>query len=180
MRGRAQQGLASSRRNVYILQTFRLLLTEWSPEPGGDRMARTAKDVTDAELAVLEVLWRRGESSIREIADELYPGGASSELATVQKLCERLVAKSFVARHRGRRPQLFAAAVDRQQLIGRQLKLVADKLCAGSYTPLLNHLVEGSALTAEEIGALRDLVQRLDQGEVTPKSARPNRPRGRR
>ena len=123
-------------------------------------MARTPKDVTDAELAVLEVLWEAGPLSIRDVADRLYPGGGTSEYATVQKLCERLVGKGCVARDRRHRPQQFRAAIDRDELIGRQLKSVADKLCGGAYTPLLNHLLQGGSLTAAEIKSLKSLVPR--------------------
>ena len=38
-------------------------------------MARQVKDVSDGELAVAQVLWDRGPSSIRQIADLLFPGG---------------------------------------------------------------------------------------------------------
>src|SRR5438552_2990298 len=38
-------------------------------------MARTPQDVTAAELAVLQVLWDRGPSTRRQIADAIYPGG---------------------------------------------------------------------------------------------------------
>lgn len=126
-------------------------------------MPRNAKDVTDAELAVLEILWQRGRRAIRELTDALYPGGGPSELATVQKLCERLAEKGFVARDRRTRPQQFSAAIDREELIGRQLKQVADKLCAGSLTPLLSHLVKGHTFRKDEIAGLSALVERLDR-----------------
>ena len=135
-------------------------------------MPRNAKDVTDAELAVLEVLWQRGRSAIRELTDALYPQGGASELATVQKLCERLAAKGFVARDRRTRPQTFSAAIDRQELIGRQLKAVADKLCAGSLTPLLSHLVAGRVLERHEVAELQALIDRLDRTPKAPKDKR--------
>ena len=49
-------------------------------------MAREPQDVTEAELALMQVLWDRGTSSTRQIADVLYPGGSASEYATAQKL----------------------------------------------------------------------------------------------
>ncbi len=125
-------------------------------------MARTPKDVTDAELAVLEVLWSRGGSSVREVVDELYPAAGNSECATVQKLCERLIAKGYVSRDRRRRPHRFRATVDRDELIGRQLRSVADRLCEGSITPLLNRLVEDVDLRPDEVRRLRELVDELD------------------
>jgi predicted transcriptional regulator len=134
-------------------------------------MGRPPKDVTEAELAVLQVLWERGPSSVRELADVLYPGGGPSELATVQKLLERLLAKRCAARERRSRPQRFRAAIDRVELIGRRLQAVAETLCEGSYTPLLTHLVEGGALGQEELRHLRDLVERLER-------ARPRRREG--
>ncbi len=126
-------------------------------------MPRNAKDVADAEHAVLEILWQKGRSAIRELTDVLYPAGGPSELATVQKLCERLAEKGFVARDRRTRPQLFSAAIGREELIGRQLRQVADKLCAGSLTPLLSHLVKGHTFTKDDVAELSALVERLDR-----------------
>ena len=40
-------------------------------------MARTAQDVTDAELAVLQVLWDEGPATIRRLTDVLYPAGGA-------------------------------------------------------------------------------------------------------
>ena len=53
-------------------------------------MARTPRDITDAELAVLQVLWDAGPLPIRRITGRLYPGGTAAQYATVQKLLERL------------------------------------------------------------------------------------------
>ena len=125
-------------------------------------MARTPKEVTDAELSVLEVLWQQECATARELAALLYPGGSTSETATVQKLCERLLAKNYVARDATVRPATFRAAVDRPDLIGRHLKNLADKLCAGSLTPLLTQLVESASLDPDDLQQLREQVDRLD------------------
>src|SRR5436309_1856192 len=49
-------------------------------------MARTPKDVTDAELRVLQALWELGPSTIRQLTDRLHPGGGPARYATVQVL----------------------------------------------------------------------------------------------
>jgi BlaI family penicillinase repressor len=126
-------------------------------------MARTRKDVTNAELAVLQVLWQRGPSSRRQITDELYPGGGPAHYTTVQKLLERLAAKGLVRRRHGERVVTFRAVVDRETLINRKLRDVADKLCDGSLTPLLMNLVRSETLTETELQELRDLVQELSR-----------------
>ena len=119
-------------------------------------------DVTDAELSVLQTLWDRGPSTIRELTDHLYPGGTTVHYATVQKLLDRLTTKGYVRRRRRRRSHIYVAAATRDALIARRLRDVADKLCEGSLTPLLTHLVNSSELATTDLHALRALVNRLD------------------
>jgi predicted transcriptional regulator len=125
-------------------------------------MVRKPQDVTDAELAILQVLWESGPAAIRHLTDVLYPGGAASQYATVQKLLERLEAKGYVNRDRSASVHIFSAAVGRDELIGRRLQAVAESLCAGSLTPLLTHLVRAQSLSAEERAALRSLIDEID------------------
>src|SRR5215217_7602190 len=99
-------------------------------------MSRTPTEVTDAELAVLQELWDLGPATIRQLTDRLYPAGSASCYATVQKLLERLEGKGFVTRDRSGAVHAFAACVCRDELIGRRLRTVAEKLCGGSLTPL--------------------------------------------
>ena len=126
-------------------------------------MARTPQDITDAELSVLQVLWDQGSATIRQITDRLYPAGGVSHYATVQKLLERLEAKAFVKRDRGGGVHVFSAALGREELIGRKLQALAEKLCEGSLTPLLTHLVQARRLSARERQELRALIDELDQ-----------------
>lgn len=124
-------------------------------------------DVTEAELAVLRLLWGQPAAPIREIMQQLYPAGTQSDYATVQKLLERLEAKRCVTRNASEVPHRFSAAVGRGELIGRRLREVADKLCGGSVAPLVTSLVESRALTPREIGQLRELIDRLDKSPKT-------------
>jgi predicted transcriptional regulator len=115
-------------------------------------------NVTDAELSVLEVLWDRGQTTIGEITEAIYRKKTTSRYATVQKLLERLEAKGCVKRDRSGFAHHFSAAIERQHLIGQGLQEVAEKLCDGSLTPLLVHLVESTRLSAEDRKRLRKLI----------------------
>jgi predicted transcriptional regulator len=126
-------------------------------------MARTPQDVTDTELAVLQTLWEGGPATIRQLTDALYPGGGPAQYGTVQKLLDRLEAKGCVQRARTATAHTFAAAIGREELIGRRLQVMAEKLCGGSLTPLLTHLVRARRLSARERQELRSLIDDLDQ-----------------
>jgi predicted transcriptional regulator len=119
--------------------------------------------VTDAELAVLQVLWEQGPANRRQITNVLYPGGTPAHYTTVQKLLERLAAKSYVSADRAETPVRFAATISRDELISHRLRDVADTLCEGSLTPLLTNLVRAKPLSAREVQELRDLLDELKQ-----------------
>lgn len=128
-------------------------------------MARkSSKDVTEAELTILQALWEHGPATIRRLAERVYGEGGASTYATVQKLLDRLEVKGDVVRDRSESVHVFRAATDRDELIGRKLQAVAETLCGGSLTPLLSHLVQGGRLSAQERNDLRSLIERLDQG----------------
>jgi predicted transcriptional regulator len=135
-------------------------------------MARTPRDVTDTELAILQVLWDQGPATIRRLTDVLYPGGGTAAYATVQKLLERLEAKGCVRRDRNTAAHTFAAAVGRDELIGRRLQAVAEQMCGGSLTPLLTHLVRARRLNARERQELRSLIDELDRENRTRRDRR--------
>ena len=130
-------------------------------------MARTPQDVTDTELSILQALWDRQPATIRQLTEVLYPGGGQAHYATVQKLLDRLEAKGCVFRHRNQTPHIFEAAVGRDELISRKLEDVAEKLCGGSLTPLLTHLVRARRLSSRQRQELRDLIDALDAKNPT-------------
>jgi BlaI family transcriptional regulator, penicillinase repressor len=125
--------------------------------------------VTGAELKLLEALWERGEATIRDLRDLVYPEGGGSKFATVQKLLARLATKRLVGRRKDDANWVFRPLVGREELIGGELRRVADRLGGNSMTPLLTYLVEAGELSAKERADLRRLL------DDEPASNRPPR-----
>ena len=137
-------------------------------------MARDAQDITEAELTLMRRLWDARRASIRQLADALYPAGAgAAQYATVQKQLERLEAKGFVRRDRSLFVHVFEPTIDRDELIGRRIRSMAEKLCGGSLVPILSHLARSKSLSARERRALRELIDRPEEGR--PDDRRPNK-----
>lgn len=126
-------------------------------------MAPSGRDVTDAELAIMRVLWDAGPSTVRQLHERLYDGGGPSAHATVQKLLERLEAKAFVRRDRSGPVQRFEAVLVIEDLVDYRLRAFADQLCGGSLATLLSHLVDGRNVAAKDRKVLRDFLGQLDQ-----------------
>jgi BlaI family penicillinase repressor len=127
-------------------------------------MARKPQDVTEAELAVLRQLWEQGPQTIRQLTAALYAGD-DAQYSTVKKLLERLEAKDCVRRDRSEAVHVFAAAIDREDLVDRRLREVAEALCDGSITPLLTHAARHKRLTKEQREMLRTLIDDLEKKE---------------
>lgn len=121
-------------------------------------MAGNDKSVSDGELGVLEVLWRRGKATVREITADVYEDQSFSKYQSVQKLLERLEKKGCVCRDRSTPAHTFEPSVERDEILGHRLEQVADSLCGGSLTPLLMHLAGRTKLKPSEREALQKLI----------------------
>jgi predicted transcriptional regulator len=120
---------------------------------------RPSADVTDTELAILQVLWDQGAATRRTITDVLYPGGGDAHYATVQNLLGRLERKGFVRSTRDGNVLSFAATVEKDELIRRRIQGLADKLCDGSIVPLVMTLMRSQRLSADEVEQLDSFVR---------------------
>jgi predicted transcriptional regulator len=116
-------------------------------------------EVSETELAILDVLWEQKLATIRQINERLYNPPTTTTYATVQKLLERLEAKGCVERDRGGFAHVFRATVKRSTLIDQRLQEVADKLCGGSLTPLVTHLVGTRRLSPPDREALKKWIE---------------------
>lgn len=115
---------------------------------------------SEGELAILQLLWERGALTARSIREALYPEGTVSQHGTVQKLLQRLEEKALVERDRSQFVHLFRPTLSRDQYAGRQLESLAEKLTDGSLVPFLMHIVENRRVSARELKAVRDLLNK--------------------
>ncbi|MDB5336400.1 MAG: putative transcriptional regulator [Planctomycetaceae bacterium] len=138
-------------------------------------MTNKGRDVTEAELGVLQVLWNHGARTIREVAAVLDPANQDVYYATVKKLLERLEAKGFVRREPQGIAYLYEATVDRDELVGQRLRVLSESLCDGSVTPLLTQLARNEQLSKKQQSALLALINELAASED-----KDLKPRGRR
>lgn len=110
---------------------------------------------------MLEALWR-APAAPNELQERLARKGPDWAYTTVQTLLHRLLAKGYVRRKRSGVAQIYTAAVDRDELVARHVTDLAQRLCAGSMSPLLLSLVKTKRFTRADLARFREL---LDEGE---------------
>jgi predicted transcriptional regulator len=110
---------------------------------------------TDAELAILRVLWTRGPSTVREVVDAMRHQGAYT---TVLKTLQIMTEKGLVDRDDAARTHVYAAASSEGST---QRQLVTDlmqRLFDGSAAKLVLHALEAGKASSEELAEIRKLL----------------------
>ena len=122
--------------------------------------------LANAELAVMDLLWQSDRLTARQIREQLYPDATKAQHGTVQRLLQRLEDKGYVERDRTLSIHFFSAAISRQTYAGTQLESLAAKLTAGSFAPLITHLVQQKKISRDEIDRIRAILdEQADEGE---------------
>lgn len=118
--------------------------------------------ISETEQAVLKALWDTGPVTVREVLIALSAQGHSWAYTTVQTLLTRLLTKGYVVVDRSGSAHVYRAAVSRSELLQQRLSDLAETFCEGTTSPLVLALVEGTQLSSEEIGRLREMLDRLE------------------
>ena len=122
--------------------------------------------LTNAEFAIMDLLWQTDRLTARKIREQRYPDAAKAQHGTVQKLLQRLEEKGYVERDRTLSIHFFSATVSRTAYGGGQLEALSQKLTAGSLAPLITQLIENKKITPDEIARIRALLDEQEGGET--------------
>lgn len=119
---------------------------------------------TDAELAILRVLWQRGPSTVRQVREQIQaerPAGYT----TVLKLMQIMTAKGLVERDESRRTHVYRPAASaektQRQLVGDLL----DRAFEGSARKLVLQALSAKPVSAEELSQIRSLLDAIERGD---------------
>ncbi|WP_407874423.1 BlaI/MecI/CopY family transcriptional regulator [Qipengyuania nanhaisediminis] len=116
--------------------------------------------ISEAEHAVMEVLWNSGTATAAEVCEAVCKARDWSQ-ATVKTLLSRLVQKRAVdARPDGRR-YLYSPLIARADYVGGESRRLVDRLFGGRAASLVAHLAETEALTNEDLGEIEALLREL-------------------
>ena len=117
---------------------------------------------TDAELAILRVLWEHGPATVREVQEALNPIKATG-YTTVLKFMQIMFEKGLVTRDDSERSHVYAAAVRAEET---QRQLVGDLLeraFGGSAQKLVLQALSSKKASVTELAEIRQLIQELER-----------------
>lgn len=119
-------------------------------------------ELSEAELAVLRVLWDHGPQTVREVMERLHDRGRRVAYTTVLTFLSRLEQKGVAASDKDGTAYVYRSKVTRQTVTRSRVRTLLDQLYDGAAAPMVVHLIESERFTEDEIAQLRRLIKDLD------------------
>jgi len=116
---------------------------------------------TDAELAILRVLWERGPSSVRDVHDALSTE-QNTGYTTVLKLLQIMTEKGLVVRDESQRAHIYEARYSEQRTQRQLLTDLMERAFGGSPAKLVMQALASKRTSVEELDAIRDTLDRME------------------
>ncbi|HEX4797018.1 MAG TPA: BlaI/MecI/CopY family transcriptional regulator [Humisphaera sp.] len=137
-------------------------------------MARPpANRPTDAEIAILRVLWERGPSTVRDVYEALAHDRAVG-YTTILKLMQIMAAKRLVMRDRKRRTHVYRARLPREQTQKNLVADLLDRVFGGSAAALVVQALAAKRADAQELAQIRALIEEYARNEHSKSQSDPS------
>src|SRR4029077_15087822 len=111
---------------------------------------------TDAELGILNVLWSRGPSTVRQIAEDM---GREAGYTTILKLLQIMTEKGLVVRDETARTHIYAAASTQDQTQRQLVTDLLERAFDGSAAKLVLQALAASKTSPEELAEIKKLLR---------------------
>jgi predicted transcriptional regulator len=110
---------------------------------------------TDAELGILRVLWARGPSTVRQVAEQM---GRETGYTTVLKLLQIMTEKRLVTRDESARTHIYQAAYTQDQTERQLVTDLLDRVFDGSAAKLVLQALASNKASPEELDQIKKLI----------------------
>ena len=125
---------------------------------------QTTPRPTDAELAILRVLWVRGASTVRQVHDVLNRERPTA-YTTALKLLQIMTEKGLVRRDETDRTHVYQARLTEEQTQRQLVRDLLDRAFGGSASKLVVQALAARRTSAEELTEIRKLIDGRDGRE---------------
>lgn len=117
---------------------------------------------TESELEILQVLWGKGEATVREVHDELTKNKAAGYTTTL-KLMQIMFEKGLVERDSTQKTHIYKAAYSQEQAQTNALDKILSTVFQGSTADLVIQALGQHRASREEIDAIKDYLKQFEK-----------------
>lgn len=117
---------------------------------------------TDAELEILQVLWQRGPSSVRDVHD-ILSGSRETGYTTTLKLMQIMLDKGLVKRNAEARSHIYEAGVQEADVQSQLLRRFVDSTFRGSASQLVMQALGNHKASKKELEEIKALIEQIEK-----------------
>jgi predicted transcriptional regulator len=117
-------------------------------------------DISDAELEVMEVLWRDSPLGAADVAERVDARRGWS-IRTVKTLLSRLLSKGVLGHEEEGRRYLYRPLIRREDYVAKESGKLLDRMFGGRVSPLVAHLAERNLLSPKDLDDIQALLKEL-------------------
>ena len=115
---------------------------------------------TDAELGILNVLWRRGASTVKQVHEVM---GERTGYTTILKLLQIMTEKELVIRNEDQRAHVYQAKYSVTETQQQLLHGLVQKAFNGSASQLVLQALSSQRATPKELAEIKKLIEKLSR-----------------
>lgn len=128
-----------------------------------DRRAGGVPRPTDAELAILRVLWEHGPCTVRRVG-EVLSARRPTGYTTALKLMQIMTEKGLLARDESQRTHVYRANVSAEEVQHGLVRDLLDRAFAGAADQFVLRVLNAKKVSREELAKIRELLDDIERG----------------
>ena len=113
--------------------------------------------LTEAELRIMDVLWRRGSGSVQQVLDWLSSPLAYNSVLTTIRILER---KGYVKHVKDGRAHIYDPIIGREEATRSEIRHLLGRFFRNSHEALVLNILQDEAIDAAELKRLREMLER--------------------
>ena len=115
---------------------------------------------TDFELAILQVLWKRGSSTVRQVYEALGSKGAYTTVLTIMKI---MTEKGLIKPDKSRTTYVYSVTAPPETVKGQLVSDLVNRAFSGAAQELVLQALTTASASKEDLKAIRKLISKLEK-----------------
>ena len=116
--------------------------------------------LTDLQIAIIRLLWERGEATVVDIWEALYPERHLAQ-TTIATLITRLERRGVVARRAQARQYLYRALITEKDVQHSMVGELTERLFDGDVAALMSHLLTAQDIKPGDLARIREMIDKV-------------------
>ena len=123
---------------------------------------RKSTTLTEAELRLMDVLWRKGPATVQEVLTGLpvWPPLAYNSVLTIIRILEQ---KGYVRHVKQGRAYVYEPVVERQEATRSEIRRLVRRFFQNSHELLVLNIIEDETIDAKELKRLREMLESREE-----------------